>query len=460
MADYEVVNPATGESIREYPTITDDELRDAIGRADRAHAEWAASSAVEDRVALIRRVGEIYSERRDELAEIIVREMGKPMRRRSARSSSSAAIYRYYADNGPTLLADEPIELLAGAGTAVVRKQLVGLLLGIMPWNYPVLPGGAVRRAQPDDRQHDPAQARPAVPRVGAGDGADLRRRRAAPRAPTSTSSPPTSRSADIIADPRVRGRLGDRLRARRRGRRRDRRAQPQEGRARARRLRPVHPARHRRPRRRRRAAVGAPAGQHRPGLQRRQAVHRRRRALRRVRRAVHRGAGAVKPGDPTPRARSLGPLSSGRRHRPAGRAGRARGRPGRDAASPAASARRATSSRPRCSPTSRPTTTPTARSSSGRWPSVYRVARRGRGGRAGQRHPVRARAPTCAPPTRAGAARRRPDRRRHGLHQRRRGSTAPSCRSAASSAPASAASSGRFGIDEFVNKKLIRVAG
>ena len=51
MADYEVVNPATGETVREYPTITDDELRDAIGRADRAHADWAASSTVQDRAA-------------------------------------------------------------------------------------------------------------------------------------------------------------------------------------------------------------------------------------------------------------------------------------------------------------------------------------------------------------------------------------------------------------------------
>ena len=137
MADYEVVNPATGESIREYPTITDDELRDAIGRADRAHAEWAASSAVEDRVALIRRVGEIYSERRDELAEIIVREMGKPMRQALGEVAFSAAIYGYYADNGPSLMAEEPIELLAGAGSAVVRRSSYGLLLGIMPWNYP-----------------------------------------------------------------------------------------------------------------------------------------------------------------------------------------------------------------------------------------------------------------------------------------------------------------------------------
>jgi succinate-semialdehyde dehydrogenase / glutarate-semialdehyde dehydrogenase len=137
MADYEVVNPATGETVREYPTITDDELRDAIGRADRAHADWAGSSTVKDRAATIRRVGEIHSERREELAEIIVREMGKPARQALGEVDFAAAIYGYYADNAPSLMADEPIELLAGGGSAMVRRSSYGLLLGIMPWNYP-----------------------------------------------------------------------------------------------------------------------------------------------------------------------------------------------------------------------------------------------------------------------------------------------------------------------------------
>ena len=195
MADYEVVNPATGESIREYPTITDDELRDAIGRADRAHAEWAASSAVEDRVALIRRVGEIYSERRDELAEIIVREMGKPMRQALGEVAFSAAIYGYYADNGPSLMAEEPIELLAGAGSAVVRRSSYGLLLGIMPWNYPYYQ--VARFAGPNLMigntillKHAPQcpESALAMERIFHEAGV--------PEAPTSTSSPPTSRSS------------------------------------------------------------------------------------------------------------------------------------------------------------------------------------------------------------------------------------------------------------------------
>ena len=137
MADYAVINPATGETVREYPTISDDELRDAIGRADRAHSEWTRSSTVEERAAVIRRVGELHSEKRQELAEIIVREMGKPIEQSLGEVDFCRAIYDYYADNGPSLLADEPIKLLDGNGSALVRRSSYGLLLGIMPWNYP-----------------------------------------------------------------------------------------------------------------------------------------------------------------------------------------------------------------------------------------------------------------------------------------------------------------------------------
>ena len=137
MADYAVINPATGETIREYPTIGDDELRDAIGRADRAHGDWARSSTVEERAALIRRVGELHSDNRQELAEIIVREMGKPIEQALGEVDFCRAIYDYYADNGPSLMADEPIKLLDGAGSALVRRSSYGVLLGIMPWNYP-----------------------------------------------------------------------------------------------------------------------------------------------------------------------------------------------------------------------------------------------------------------------------------------------------------------------------------
>jgi succinate-semialdehyde dehydrogenase/glutarate-semialdehyde dehydrogenase len=137
MSDYTVVNPATGERGTEYPTITDEALKDAIAGADRTHREWSRTTSVEERAALVRKVGELHSERREELAEIIVREMGKPVEQALGEIDFCAAIYEYYADNATALLQDEPITLSEGEGSAFVRRSSIGTILGIMPWNYP-----------------------------------------------------------------------------------------------------------------------------------------------------------------------------------------------------------------------------------------------------------------------------------------------------------------------------------
>jgi succinate-semialdehyde dehydrogenase/glutarate-semialdehyde dehydrogenase len=137
MADYAVVDPATGTTIKTYPTISDAALKDAIGRAHAAHQVWGRETPLEERAALIRRVGELHGERRQELAEIIVREMGKPIEQALGEVDFCVEIYAFYADRATQLLADEPIELLAGDGSAIVRRSSVGVLLGIMPWNFP-----------------------------------------------------------------------------------------------------------------------------------------------------------------------------------------------------------------------------------------------------------------------------------------------------------------------------------
>jgi succinate-semialdehyde dehydrogenase/glutarate-semialdehyde dehydrogenase len=137
MSMYAVVDPASGEKVKEYPTITDDELRDAIARADRAYREWSSAATVADRASLVRRVGELHTERRKELAEIIAVEMGKPIGQARGEIAFCASIYEFYADNAEKIMADEPIELLGGEGSAVVRRSSLGVLLGIMPWNFP-----------------------------------------------------------------------------------------------------------------------------------------------------------------------------------------------------------------------------------------------------------------------------------------------------------------------------------
>lgn len=135
MTEYAVINPATGETLATYPTFTDAEVDTAIASADAAYREWR-DTPVAERAALVRRAAELHRERRDELAAIIVREMGKPLAAAYGEVDFAADITEYYADNADKITGDQPIDIL-GEGTAVIRRSPIGALLGIMPWNFP-----------------------------------------------------------------------------------------------------------------------------------------------------------------------------------------------------------------------------------------------------------------------------------------------------------------------------------
>jgi succinate-semialdehyde dehydrogenase / glutarate-semialdehyde dehydrogenase len=137
MSLYAVVDPATGDVVKEYPTATDEQMEQALASASRAFREWSKPSTLDERAALIRRVADLHNERKDELAKIIQREMGKPLDQSVGEVEFSASIYEFYADNAAKFLADEPIDLLDGDGSALIRRSAIGILLGIMPWNYP-----------------------------------------------------------------------------------------------------------------------------------------------------------------------------------------------------------------------------------------------------------------------------------------------------------------------------------
>lgn len=136
MSEYAVVNPATGETVATYPTATDADVASAVAAAAAAHASWSALS-IADRAAIVHRIGQIHIDRANEFGEIINREMGKAPGDAAGEVEFSGAIYQYYADNAESLLADKPIALDGGDGSAFIRPSSVGTILGIMPWNYP-----------------------------------------------------------------------------------------------------------------------------------------------------------------------------------------------------------------------------------------------------------------------------------------------------------------------------------
>jgi succinate-semialdehyde dehydrogenase/glutarate-semialdehyde dehydrogenase len=135
MSEYAVVNPATGEMVARYDTFTDAQVEAALAKAQAAFVTWR-QRPVSERAAIVRRAAELHRERRKELAAIIVREMGKPFGAAIGEVDFSADITEYYADQADVITADQPLTIL-GEGTAVIRRSPLGVLFGIMPWNFP-----------------------------------------------------------------------------------------------------------------------------------------------------------------------------------------------------------------------------------------------------------------------------------------------------------------------------------
>lgn len=132
---YTVTNPATGETLKRYDTATDAEIADATNRAATAHHEWSAIS-VDERCRALGRAADAMLAQRDELAEIITMEMGKPITAARGEVETSANILRFYAENAASKLAPEPLGEVGGS-TAYIERRSVGVVLGIMPWNFP-----------------------------------------------------------------------------------------------------------------------------------------------------------------------------------------------------------------------------------------------------------------------------------------------------------------------------------
>ncbi len=136
MTDYAVIVPATGETLAVYDTFSDAQVEEALTLADSAHRGWSRSSTTEERAALLRRAADLHRERREELADVFVREMGKPRAAALGEVDFAADIAEYYADQAAAIMADQPIAIM-GEGSAVIRRSSLGPLLGIMPWNFP-----------------------------------------------------------------------------------------------------------------------------------------------------------------------------------------------------------------------------------------------------------------------------------------------------------------------------------
>src|SRR4051794_6136992 len=106
---YRVLNPATGEVVEQFPTATDEQIQDALAAAHGAFQSWK-EVPIEERAKVVARVGNLFTERADELAAIIPEEMGKPLSQSKGEAEFCTDIFNYFATEGPALAADQPIK--------------------------------------------------------------------------------------------------------------------------------------------------------------------------------------------------------------------------------------------------------------------------------------------------------------------------------------------------------------
>jgi len=130
----ETINPTTGEKIQEYDLMDDAELNEIVQNANKAQESWRKKS-FDERAEKLRKAAQVLKDRKEEFAELMAREMGKPLPQGESESEKCAWVCEYYAENAESFLQDQPIE--SDAAKSYVTFNPLGTVLAIMPWNFP-----------------------------------------------------------------------------------------------------------------------------------------------------------------------------------------------------------------------------------------------------------------------------------------------------------------------------------
>jgi len=130
----QTVNPATNEVVQSFEEMTAPALDAAVAQASAAFAGWR-KTAYPHRAGLLHRVAALLRAQKPALARLITLEMGKLLAQAEGEIELSANIFDYYAEHGAAFLADQPLH--PDHGTALVRHSPIGVLLGVEPWNFP-----------------------------------------------------------------------------------------------------------------------------------------------------------------------------------------------------------------------------------------------------------------------------------------------------------------------------------
>jgi len=140
------VNPRTGQVFKEYQSMGDDEVRGIVASADGAFQAWRQQPP-KKRAEALSALADLLRARGDEAAELISAEMGKPVSQAKAEVNKCAYLVDWYAEHGAGFLDNTPAKPLPGFKECFVTYQPLGVILSVMPWNFPFWQ--AIRMAVP-----------------------------------------------------------------------------------------------------------------------------------------------------------------------------------------------------------------------------------------------------------------------------------------------------------------------
>lgn len=130
----QTTNPANNIVIATFNEMTDETVEKAIDQSNITFETWK-KSPFKERVALLHKVANLLREQKKTLARLITLEMGKLIAEAEGEIILSAEIFDYYASNAEIFLADKVLHPVHGK--ALIRHSPIGILLGIQPWNFP-----------------------------------------------------------------------------------------------------------------------------------------------------------------------------------------------------------------------------------------------------------------------------------------------------------------------------------
>src|SRR5689334_6679902 len=128
------INPANGQTVKTFQTLSDAEIDNALKRAHDAFEKHRRTSFA-DRAAKMRKVAALLENECRELGRLMTIEMGKPIKAAIAEAEKCATACNYYAENAEKFLANEPVQM--EGGESWIAFQPLGVVLAIMPWNFP-----------------------------------------------------------------------------------------------------------------------------------------------------------------------------------------------------------------------------------------------------------------------------------------------------------------------------------